>query len=237
MSDLDVIAECVKWICSRVENYTSEEEVERLVERFALRRKINIKNFKTTIKKAIFEEPITLSCFFPEKLEKMGVTLYSSHGVRDDKSMKFALNRANRARRILDSYSIAKKILSRFFEVECIEDEPYFLFNRKYRYRVFISTVDELEEDLEYHLINSKKDFYVVILLTESTPLPFIKFFKNYSEKVRGNFMVWVMDVDREVVDPFIGYPPEGELINKFRNPKLATKIASLWRVKVRELD
>ncbi len=239
MFELDTVVECVKWICKKLNGRysTSEEEVDRLIERFFIRKGglKSIEDFKIAVKKAIFDEPVTLSCFFPDKREKDGITYYAVHGFKIDK--KAVLN-AIKAKRLLDAYYISKRIFSEFFGVEAIEEKPYLIFEReKYKYKIFISEVEELEEDLEYHLKYNKKFLYVVALLTEKTPLPFIRFFKLYSEKIRSKMLVWVVDIDREYVNPFIGYPPEKELIEKFKNPELAVKVSSLWRVNIKEID
>ncbi len=240
MLPLDLTAGCVRWICERLEfrNLTSEEEVERLAIRYLLRedpRFNSVHEFVSSVRKAIFEEPISLSCFFPDRVERGEGTLYARHaGKRVD---GVAVKEMLEARRVLDSQEIVKSVLSEFFGVEGVEDGVLLRFDRKNcRYTVFVSTVRELFEDIDFHMTLAGEERHVVVLLTEKTPLPFIAFFRQYSETVRrAGVLIWVVDVERESVDPFIGYPPEKELIGRFRNPKLATKIESLWRVNVKD--
>jgi len=244
MHSIDLLSRCINWICGRLRdrNLTSEEEIERLAIRFLLREnpalctpyepeELSTEEFLTSVKRALFEEPVSLSCFFPDVIERDEGTLHARHGKRRD---PLAVREMLEARRVLDSHHIVRSILSKFFGVEGKESGVLLKFDRGITYTAFVSLVRELPEDLAYHASLPKP--HVVVLLTEKTPLPFVAFFKRYSEEVRrSGILVWVADVERECIDPFIGYPPERELIGKFRNPQLATKIESLWRVNVRE--
>ncbi len=235
---LDDIAECVRWICSYLSgrSVTSEEEVERLVFRWLVR---NFKKademFVDSVKKALFDEPVSLSCFFPDRVEG----LFTFHGHSPETwEKKEAVEEMLRARRISDGIDVAKTTLSGFFGVRAKEDLPYLVFERDPNYRVFVSDVWELERDIDFHIMAAERfeEVYAVVVLTEKTPLPFVKFFKKHSERVRiAKLLVWVLDPEREWLNPFIGYPPDRELIGRFRNPRLATEIESLWRVNVRE--
>ncbi len=246
-SMIDLVADCVRWICERLEsrNLTSEEEVERLAIRYLLRKNPRfdgVLDFVSLVKNSVFEEPISLSCFFPDRVEVGEGTLHARHGANRD---SIAVKEMLEARRVLDSQDVIRPILSRFFGVNAEEEGVLLKFEReKYIYTVFISLIKELFEDLPYHTllneavkgVNEREVRHVILLLTERTPLPFVVFFRHYSEKVRrAGILVWVVDVERESIDPFIGYPPEKDLIGRFKNPKLATEIESLWRVKIGE--
>jgi hypothetical protein len=243
----DILVRCIEYICSYFTNrnriVTSEEEVERLIHRFMLRSttlNVNLSSLLNSVKSALFEEPVTLSCFFPDRMELDGIVLFCSHSSKPSTTDKLkAFEESVKARRILDALDIAETIFSKFFEVKPRKEGPFIVYNRGNGYRLFISSVEEAEEDIAYHFKAAKEfeENYIVVLLTERTPLPFIRFFKKNSEIIRkNNILIWVMDMYKESVNPFIGYPRDKELIKKFRNPKLATHIESLWRVRVREI-
>ncbi len=251
---LDLVAECVEWICSYLAGEeraaTSEEEVDRLALRFLLRKRAEtakitdlitdsskLSEFSKMVRDALFSEPVTISCFLPERVEASGCTLFCPHGFKPDVPEKVkAIEEVLKARRISDALDAAHSVFSRFFGVKPDREGIFLVIRRNGGYRLFISSIDELDEDITFHfkLARDFEENYVVVVLTDKTPLPFIKFFRKNSENVRREkILIWVMDEDREYVDPFIGYPPDEELISRFRNPKLATQIESLWRSKV----
>jgi hypothetical protein len=145
-----------------------------------------------------------------------------------------------KSRRYLDQIEIMKRILDNFFSDYSARDGIVREYTGNCKYGVFLSLIDDVGKDIRHHIELARRyaGEYVVAVPTESTPLPFIKFFKHYSEDVKkAGFKVWVVDTQRESVDPFIGYPRDIKLLGRFKNPGLATSIASLWRVNVDKME
>ncbi len=69
---------------------------------------------------------------------------------------------------------------------------------------------------------------------TESTPAPFISFFREYDV---GDTVIWVVDVEKRTLDPFIGIAPDDDIEANFANPEKARKAVSVWMKKMSMLD
>ncbi|MEM2991541.1 MAG: hypothetical protein QXQ02_10220, partial [Halobacteria archaeon] len=134
-----------------------------------------------------------------------------------------------------------KSILDDFFKgYEARKSIVREYFKDNYRYAVFISLFGDISEDLQAHLNFASKysGEYAIIKRSDTTPEPFLNFFQQYSEQIKSaNIKIWVVDVDKASIDPFIGYPRDLKLLKRFKNPKLATHIESLWRTKVEKID
>ena len=189
------------------------------------------------------ECPTSLSCIhFSEKVEIGNVCFYHLHTSKPTKE-KFedAYREYVISNRFLNAIDKIDKILKEFFNGYSIKDGIVREYsNGKYKYAVFYSLIDDIAEDLDFHIKFAKKynGEYVIVTLTEKDPGPFIKFFKKYSEKIKAaNIKIWVADVENECIDPFIGYPRDFRLLKGFKNPKIATIINSLWRVKIEKID
>ncbi len=74
----------------------------------------------------------------------------------------------------------------------------------------------------------------VIVVPTEKTPAPFIAFFRELDI---GDAMVWVADVEKKTIDPFIGNPEDEEIENNFASPEQARRAVSVWMRKMHFLD
>ena len=74
----------------------------------------------------------------------------------------------------------------------------------------------------------------VIIVPTEKTPAPFISFVR---EQNIGDAMVWVADVEKKTIDPFIGNPEDEAIENNFANPEQARRAVSVWMRKMHFLE
>ncbi|MEA2033078.1 MAG: hypothetical protein U9N41_05800 [Euryarchaeota archaeon] len=70
----------------------------------------------------------------------------------------------------------------------------------------------------------------VIVVPTEKTPAPFISFFR---EQDAGATMIWVADVEKRTIDPFIGIPEDEAIENNFANPEQARRAVSVWMKKM----
>lgn len=74
----------------------------------------------------------------------------------------------------------------------------------------------------------------VIVVPTEKTPAPFISFVR---EQNIGDAMVWVADVEKKTIDPFIGNPEDEAIENNFANPEQARRAVSVWMRKMHFLE
>lgn len=92
--------------------------------------------------------------------------------------------------------------------------------------------VDEMENsEAKYEQENEN----VIVVPTEKTPAPFISFFREHDA---GAAMIWVADVEKGTIDPFIGDPGDDDAIEgNFANPEQARKAVSVWARKMHFVD
>jgi hypothetical protein len=186
--------------------------------------------------------PITIkSLHFSEKVEVDGISFYHLHTVKPGREdFLKAYEEYVNARSFLENLENMISSLDSFFEGYRSEGAFLKIYSNRSRYSVFFTTIRDAFEDIDVHLDLSSNfnGEYVIAVKVEEKPDEFIKFFKLHSEKVkRAGAKVWVVNPQKKSVDPFIGYPRDLSLISRFRNPKFATVINSLWRTKVEEID
>ncbi len=217
------------------------EEIERNAIRAALRAKsanaLNIEyELVHEIKSSYTDFPISLdSLHYSEKVEIEDLKFYHLHTSKPTREQfEEAYNEFLISRGFLDSLHGLKLIADRFFKDYKVKEGIVKEYKRnRYRYAVFFSLIEDVAEDLSTHLefASDYGEEYVIITPTEKTPGPFINFFKHYSDKIKAaNIKIWVVDVNKESIDPFIGYPKDFNLLKGFKNPRLASVISSLWR-------
>jgi hypothetical protein len=242
----EIIRELSNMLLNRVV-ITCEE-----IERKAIRAIIKAKSIEAlTLEEELIKEvvksyvecPISLQSFhYSEKIEVENIAFYHLHTSKPSKAdYEKAYAEFLISKQFLDSYGKMKSIADEFFKDHGLRKgivREY--FKDKYRYAVFYSLLEDISEDLQAHLKFASKYSaeYVIITPSEKTPEPFINFFQKYSEQIKAaNIKIWVADVDKASIDPFIGYPKDFKLLKRFKNPKLATHIESLWRTKIEKID
>ncbi len=73
----------------------------------------------------------------------------------------------------------------------------------------------------------------VFVVPTEKTPAPFISFIREHDIGT----MIWVVDVAKRTVNPFIGTPQDTEIENNFEAPEQARRAVSVWMRKMHVVD
>jgi hypothetical protein len=74
----------------------------------------------------------------------------------------------------------------------------------------------------------------VIVVPTEKTPAPFISFFRRHDV---SDTMIWVADVGKNTIDPFIGIPADEAIENNFANPEQARRAVSIWMQKMHFIE
>lgn len=241
---LEVIEALSKMLSGRV--VVSEEELKRKALRAGLRvLGIEMKDFtKEDLKEVVLsfiDCPLSVrSAYFSEKICLNGVNFYHLHTVKPQPSdLEIAYYEYIKSKAFLEDLEKIMNATDRFFEGYAKEGYFLRLYSSNTKFAVFFTTISDLKEDAEIHIkIASGFDGeYVAVVRTEEKPTEFVEFFRLYSEKFkRNNAKVWVANALGSI-DPFIGYPKDLKLISRFKNPRLASRINSLWREKVDELD
>ena len=244
--DAEVVEELSRMLAGRT--VVSGEEVRRMAIRASLK-VLGLKlvdvgdDFINEVACSLIECPITLrSLHFSEEVKVGDATFYHLHTrkpTRED--FEVAYREFEKSKSYLEGLSTMVEITDRFFADYEARGKFMRLYERdRYRYAVFYSVIDDVYEDIDVHtsLASSFNGEYIVVVPTESSVEPFLKFFKHRSEDVKkANLKIWVANTSEKSIDPFIGYPRDFKLLKGFKNPKAASIINSLWRVNVTELD
>ncbi len=88
----------------------------------------------------------------------------------------------------------------------------------------------------EHHaaLEKTETEEKVIVVPTEKTPAPFISFVREHEA---GGVMIWVADVEKRAVNPFIGTPKDAEIEKNFANPEQARRAVNVWMRKMHFFD
>jgi hypothetical protein len=72
----------------------------------------------------------------------------------------------------------------------------------------------------------------LVILLPSGEDLePFMKFFREKGQAIEeSGGQVWVANMEKGTIDPFIGYATDMEIYQQFKNPRLAEMVRTNWK-------
>lgn len=73
---------------------------------------------------------------------------------------------------------------------------------------------------------------YVMVVPTENTPAPFISFCQQQATEFEGKKAeIWVVDIEKRVVNPFLGYTHDDDIFHNFDNPHLASFACRMYGV------
>ncbi len=97
-----------------------------------------------------------------------------------------------------------------------------------------IKFVPQFREEHHATLEKTETEETVIVVPTEKTPAPFISFVREHEV---GGVMIWVADVEKRAVNPFIGTPKDAEIEKNFANPEQARRAVSTWMRKINFFD
>jgi hypothetical protein len=92
----------------------------------------------------------------------------------------------------------------------------------------FMATHPELSERKE------PEEEKVIVVPTERTPAPFISFVREHDV---GSVTIWVVDLHKKTVNPFIGAAKDADIEDHFENPEQARSAVSVWMRKMHFVD
>lgn len=202
-----------------------------------------VENLVSQVVESFCDEPASISSlYYSEELKAGDLTFRHLHTCSPSKeNLEDAYERYIKSKKFLDSLEIMEEVTDKFFNGYGVESGLIRIYTKgKYRYGVYYSIIEDVGEDIEIHekVSESFDGEYVVVVPTEDEITKFLKFFTNYSERVKkAGFKMWVVNVKEKTIDPFIGYPKDFTLLKGFKNPRIASQINSLWRVHVESID
>jgi hypothetical protein len=73
-----------------------------------------------------------------------------------------------------------------------------------------------------------------VILVPSSESLePFVQFFREKGALIEeSGVQIWVANMEKGTIDPFIGYTTDLDIYEQFKNPRLSEMVRSNWGAK-----
>jgi hypothetical protein len=73
----------------------------------------------------------------------------------------------------------------------------------------------------------------VVLIPSGESLEPFVQFFRDHGEAVtEKEVQVWIANMEKGTVDPFIGYTTDMDIYEQFKNPRLAEMVRANWALK-----
>jgi hypothetical protein len=71
---------------------------------------------------------------------------------------------------------------------------------------------------------------YIILVASSETVEPFMQFFREKGQAVEDKgLQIWIMNLEKGTIDPFIGYTTDLDIYNQFDNPRLAEMVRSNW--------
>ncbi|MBO8182448.1 MAG: hypothetical protein H0Z28_06615 [Archaeoglobus sp.] len=231
-----------------------EQKLQRVVMRMAARSEFTGPEFNLIseldfpslfedVKESLFEIPHSItSPHFSERFEIDGTVFCHIHTCKPDaENVQRALDNYRKAEEFLELLPKLKKITDNFFQGYTMKGDVIREYTKdKHTSWVFYSTMDDVFEDLDYHLKLAKKcnGRYCVVVPVERSPKNFINFYRRHSEDAKkAGLRIWVANHKSLTIDPYIGYPKDLRLIKNFKNPRVASMISSFWRAEVKDID
>jgi hypothetical protein len=105
---------------------------------------------------------------------------------------------------------------------------------RKVNALVFTSirSVDPSKLKKEADEVGAEMDL-VILVPSSETLEPFVQFFREKGALVEeAGVQVWVANMEKGTIDPFIGYTTDMDIYEQFKNPRLAEMVRSNWSAK-----
>ncbi|MBN1236800.1 MAG: hypothetical protein JW999_12255 [Methanotrichaceae archaeon] len=71
---------------------------------------------------------------------------------------------------------------------------------------------------------------YIILVPSSETLEPFLQFFREHGKASEDKgLQIWIMNLEKGTVDPFIGYTTDLDIYNQFDNPRLAEMVRNNW--------
>ena len=103
---------------------------------------------------------------------------------------------------------------------------------RKSERTLIVYVIPSINSAADYAHGMDEKQEYVIVVPTDNTPAPFIQFCRDKAENFAGkSLQIWVVDSEKQTVNPFLGYTHDDDVYKNFENPKLASFACRMYGV------
>ena len=83
--------------------------------------------------------------------------------------------------------------------------------------------------NIDEYKVENGADCIVLVPSSESLE-PFVQFFREKGELAEEkDLQIWIMNLEKGTIDPFIGYTTDLDIYNQFDNPRLAEMVRNNW--------
>ncbi|MDD1762756.1 MAG: hypothetical protein LUQ59_11055 [Methanothrix sp.] len=73
-------------------------------------------------------------------------------------------------------------------------------------------------------------DDCIILVPSSETLEPFVQFFRDRGQAAEDRgLQIWIMNLEKGTIDPFIGYTTDLDIYNQFDNPRLAEVVRNNW--------
>lgn len=70
----------------------------------------------------------------------------------------------------------------------------------------------------------------IILVASSETIEPFVQFFRENGARAEDKgLQIWIMNLEKGTIDPFIGYTTDLDIYNQFDNPRLAEMVRNNW--------
>jgi hypothetical protein len=71
---------------------------------------------------------------------------------------------------------------------------------------------------------------YIILVPSSETLEPFVQFFQENGQAAEDKGInIWIMNLEKGTIDPFVGYTTDLDIYNQFTNPRLAEMVRINW--------
>lgn len=71
---------------------------------------------------------------------------------------------------------------------------------------------------------------YIILVPSSETLEPFVQFFQENGQAAEDKgLQIWIMNLEKGIIDPFIGFTTDLDIYNQFDNPRLAEMVRNNW--------
>lgn len=86
-------------------------------------------------------------------------------------------------------------------------------------------------KSLDINRYNPEPGSDCILLVASSETLePFVQFFRENGQAAEDKgLQIWIMNLEKGTIDPFIGYTTDLDIYNQFENPRLAEMVRNNW--------
>jgi len=83
--------------------------------------------------------------------------------------------------------------------------------------------------NIDEYKVENGADCIILVPSSESLE-PFVQFFREKGEQAEEkDLQIWIMNLEKGTIDPFIGYTTDLDIYNQFDNPRLAEMVRNNW--------